>query len=77
MIITYFYLTRLESTRRFNTRRIAQRDRLTYAIIIIIIIIIVIIIDGAFSINTRLGPVGVVGPICGVGSSYNLQPAPK
>ena len=31
--------------------------------------------DGEFSIDTRLEPLGAVGPICWVGSPYNLQPA--
>ena len=33
--------------------------------------------DGAFSIDTGLEPVGIVGSICWVGSPYNLQPALK
>ena len=33
--------------------------------------------DDAFSIDTGLEPIGVVGPIYWVGSSNNLQPALK
>ena len=34
-------------------------------------------IDGAFSTDSRLDLLGVVGSICWAGSSYNLQPALK
>ena len=36
-----------------------------------------LIFDGAFSIDTRLEPVGVARPICWAGSLYDLQPALK
>ena len=42
-----------------------------------LMIIIKIVIDGAFSIDPRLEPIGVIGPICWTGSSNNLQSALK
>ena len=34
-------------------------------------------LEGVFSIDTRLKPIGVAGPICWAGSPNNLQPELK